>query len=148
MLTSCCAGNNRNRKSPKTPSKGEVLGKINYHQAILFLYHLMVVYLAEEVGFEPTERCRSPVFKTGAFDRAMLLFHILAISFLYRRQRLTTDFILTHFRFLVNHFLPVFKPAFAFKPNQAYYRFHRHIGVKRETYKKRRKFKNVRKYKS
>ena len=25
--------------------------------------------VAEEVGFEPTEPCGSPVFKTGAFDQ-------------------------------------------------------------------------------
>jgi hypothetical protein len=28
-----------------------------------------VCVLAERVGFEPTEGCPSPVFKTGAFDQ-------------------------------------------------------------------------------
>ena len=31
-----------------------------------------VSYAAEDVGFEPTEPCSSPVFKTGAFDHSAI----------------------------------------------------------------------------
>ena len=42
-------------KIAQKPSNSEVLGKIKNHQAILFLYHLMVVYLAADLGFEPRQ---------------------------------------------------------------------------------------------
>lgn len=31
------------------------------------------LYFAEAVGFEPTNRCRLPVFKTGAIDHSAIL---------------------------------------------------------------------------
>ncbi len=34
------------------------------------LRHAQLTAMAEEVGFEPTVPCGTPVFKTGAFDRS------------------------------------------------------------------------------
>ena len=34
---------------------------------------VLKAYLAEEVGFEPTNGCPLPVFKTGAFNRSATL---------------------------------------------------------------------------
>ena len=45
-------------KNEKEPQKGESLNLLR-----------LQAFVAEEVGFEPTEPCGSPVFKTGAFDQ-------------------------------------------------------------------------------
>ena len=49
-----------------TPLAGEPLRPLGYFRRSMVFYEKM----AERVGFEPTETCASPVFKTGSFNRS------------------------------------------------------------------------------
>ena len=50
---------------PPTPLAGEPLRPLGY-------FRIHIYFLAERVGFEPTDAFTSPVFKTGAFDHSAI----------------------------------------------------------------------------
>ena len=59
------------RLSQPTPLAGEPLRPLGYFSKPKNAFSILPVEkMAERVGFEPTDACTSPVFKTGSFDHS------------------------------------------------------------------------------